>query len=293
MEYLNTLTHTAQTGRYPHRSSKDVLQYRSASRFSIAQEALNILEREFRVEVAETQEAVEEAHRLRYQVYCLERHYEKSDTGLEIDEFDHRSHHVILRHRATGQAMGTVRLVSSRADADGHDLPIERLCAPRLLEHLPRQTTAEISRFAVSKRLRGTAGASASLIRIGLMQGIMQVSHAHGLTHWCAIMERSLLRLLGSSGIHFHPMGPPVEHRGLRQPAYAGIDRILARARREEPAVWDFATRGGRLVQTAGNGLTRRSPDSPQNQQRRAAGRVMFGPVEGRAQGEPAAGLSV
>jgi N-acyl-L-homoserine lactone synthetase len=247
MEYLNAVARAGHS-EWRRYSLGEEIVHRRASRCSISQDALRILEREFRVEVAETREAVEEAQRIRYEVYCIERQYEDSDTGLETDEYDHRSHHVILRHRRTGQAVGTVRLVSSRADADGHDLPIEQFCASRLLDHLPRRTTAEISRFAVSKRLRGITGTAGALIRIGLMRGIMQVSHAYGLTHWCAIMERSLLRLLGSTGVHFHPIGPLVEHRGLRQPAYAGIGGILARAYREEPDVWDFATLRGRLV---------------------------------------------
>jgi len=265
MEYVNTPIYAGQTGTSLCNAAGACLPYGS---FSTLEEELSILENEFSVEVADTRETLEEAYRVRYEAYCVERQYESSDTGLEVDEFDHRSYHVILRHRPTAQAVGTVRLVPSRAETGGHDLPIGRFCAPGLLDHLPRRTTAEISRFTVSKRLRGTAGHSTLLTRIGLMRGIMQVSHAYGLTHWCAVMERPLLRLLGRTGIHFHPMGPVVEHRGLRQPAYGSIGRILARAYREDPAVWDFATLGGRLAHSAESALPRHSPRPPQNHRR-------------------------
>ena len=218
------------------------------------EETLDVLHDQFSVEMADTPEAVEEAHRLRYQVYCLERGYESSDTGLEIDEFDARSRHVVLRHRPTGRAVGTVRLVLFGPDAGEYALPIQQFCAPEILDRFPLHATAEISRFAVSKELRGVAGVSATPIHVGLMRGIIEVSQELGLTHWCAVMERSLLRLLRATAIHFHPIGPPVAHHGLRQPAYGTIGQIVSRVRREKPAIWNFVNRDGLLSNPASAG---------------------------------------
>src|SRR3954454_1724840 len=39
-----------------------------------------------------------------------------------------------------------------------------------------------------------------------------------GLTHWCALMEPSLVRLLYATGVHFAPLGPMVDAYGRRQP---------------------------------------------------------------------------
>jgi N-acyl-L-homoserine lactone synthetase len=194
----------------------------------------------FSVEVADTSQAIEEAHRLRYQVYCVEYRYESSDTGLEIDEFDGRSRHIILRHQATGQAVGTVRLVPFGLGAGGYALPIQQICAPGTLDCFPVESSGEISRFAISKELRGLAGASVTPIQVGLMRGIVQVSRELGLTHWCAVMERSLLRLLRGAAIHFRPIGLPVAHHGLRQPAYGMIKQIMSRLRSERPGIWNF-----------------------------------------------------
>ena len=77
--------------------------------------------------------------------------------------------------------------------------------------------------------------------------GVMRVSSELGLTHWCAAMELSLLRLLKGVSIHFEPVGPLVEYHGLRQPSVGVISEILARGKRERPELWDFVTDHGRL----------------------------------------------
>ena len=114
---------------------------------------------------------------------------------------------------------------------------------------LPIGSTGEISRFAISKDLRDAGCAGNALLRLGLMQGIVRLSADMGLTHWCAVMEHTLLRLLRVSGIHFLPLGPAIEHRGLRQPSWGRIDGVLARIKYERPAVWDYITESGSLWQ--------------------------------------------
>jgi N-acyl amino acid synthase of PEP-CTERM/exosortase system len=88
-------------------------------------------------------------------------------------------------------------------------------------------------------------------MRLGLVQGLVRLSDQAGVTHWFAVMERTLLRLLQSTAIHFHPVGPLVEHHGVRQPAYTHLGAMLSRMRLEQPQVWDFITEGGRLGQSA------------------------------------------
>jgi N-acyl amino acid synthase of PEP-CTERM/exosortase system len=79
------------------------------------------------------------------------------------------------------------------------------------------------------------------------MQGIVRMSAAAGLTHWCAVMEPALLRILRSTSIYFEPLGPLVHFHGMRQPCYGNIETILERLRRERPEVWDLVTDGGSL----------------------------------------------
>jgi hypothetical protein len=64
-------------------------------------------------------------------------------------------------------------------------------------------------------------------------------------------MERTLLRLLRSSGIHFLALGPLVAYHGIRQPAIWAVEEGFACMKRERPAIWDFLTDNGRLLPAA------------------------------------------
>ena len=206
--------------------------------------------RDFEVAVADTQEKLKAAYRLRHQVYCVERgFFEKEDGALETDRFDTRAGHALLTQRSTGRVVGTVRVVASSPHGPAADLPMQKLCEPSVFRMLPMGSTGEISRFAISKDLRDAACAGNALLRLGLMRGIVQVSGQMGLTHWCAIMEHTLLRLLRVSAIHFQPLGPAIEYHGLRQPTWGRIDGVLGRIKRERPGVWDYITDGGSLWQ--------------------------------------------
>jgi len=179
-------------------------------------------------------------------VYCLERDFLPGDDGEETDRFDRQSGHVLLIHRESGQAIGTVRIVPP-SNANGRDrFPMTGVCPPSLLNKLPDHSTGEISRFAVSKERRLGCHAS-NKVRLGLMQGIVRLSAEMGLTHWCAVMEPILLRLLQMNAIHFVPLGPLVEYHGMRQPAFGHIGTVLDRIRSEQPDVWNYITLGGTL----------------------------------------------
>ena len=97
--------------------------------------------------------------------------------------------------------------------------------------------------------------AALSLMRLGLVQGLVRLSDEAGVRHWFAVMERTLLRLLQSTAIHFQPAGPLVEHHGIRQPAYAHLGTMLSRMRLEQPQVWEFITETGRLGQSGADYL--------------------------------------
>ncbi|MBV9750726.1 MAG: PEP-CTERM/exosortase system-associated acyltransferase [Acetobacteraceae bacterium] len=195
---------------------------------------------EFAVSIADTAELRQEAFRLRHQVYCIERGFEASLSDIETDAFDDQSCHVLLRHRAGGDVLGTVRIVLSRRARAPAQFPLQTVCAPGLLDKLPLAATGEISRFAISKDRRVTAGSTSALMRLGLIQGLVTASGRLRLTHWCAVMERSLLRLLQTTGIHFEPIGPLIEYHGIRQPAWCRLDAMLARMRREQPLIWEL-----------------------------------------------------
>jgi N-acyl amino acid synthase of PEP-CTERM/exosortase system len=211
--------------------------------------ALSALREEVTVEIVNSAVTLRQAYELRYAVYCVERGFLPGRNGIEQDEYDDFSRHVVVRWRDTGTVVGTVRLVLPKIPAGGDDYPIQHVCDRALLRGLPLATTGEVSRFALAKRLRQETRpmgeASCSLLRLALIQGAVRLSAEAGHTHWLAVMEPTLLRLLRATGVHFKPLGPPVEYHGLRQPAVAELVPTLARLRVEQPLVWDFVTAGG------------------------------------------------
>lgn len=200
---------------------------------------------ELTVEVAHTPQQVVEAKRLRYQVYCEERGFEAGEGGLEQDAFDDCSEHVLVRSRETGAVYGTVRVALPAAADDQLGLPMQRFCEEWVLKMLPRDEVGEVSRFALLRDRTGISPAAAALMRLCLIRGVIRVCGERGVGHLCALMERTLLRLLKVSSIHFAPIGPAVEHHGLRHPSVWNVNDGLDRVRRENHVVWSFITDNG------------------------------------------------
>lgn len=244
------------------------------------QDAYGIFHRNFEVLPATNPDLTRQAHAIRYQVYCVENPYENKGAhreGMERDQYDSRSVHALVRHRRSGCFAGVVRLVLPDKHDTGAPFPVEAQCGhgfdrtvhdPR---RLPRRHVAEVSRFAVSKEFKrriGESGSSAGIgenvtyedrrlgapnarrylshITLGLIAGLVQMSVEHGITHWYAVMEPALLRLLARIGIHFRPIGPLVDYHGKRQPGIAVLDELLNRTLRERPDVWAIITDRGR-----------------------------------------------
>lgn len=216
---------------------------------------------------ADSAELRDEAFRLRYQVYCLERGFENAadyPDGRERDGDDPRSLHSLVLDKWSGSAVGTVRLILPRGPGD--ELPVLRLAGAsgHRIAHLPRESTGEISRFAVAKASRRQldegwrrhleriaapchgARTGLPLLTFALLQAVVMMSTAGGITHIVAMMEPALLRLLGRMGIAFHPIGGPVRHHGLRQPGWAVMAHLGERVRQCHPELWKVATDRGR-----------------------------------------------
>lgn len=225
----------------------------------------------FEVVSADTPELLEQAHRLRYQVYCVENEFEdatENADGLETDDFDVRSKHSLLIHRASGTVAGTVRLI---LPDNGGSIALPAVDTSDALReraqgYLPPDGTAEISRFSISKDFRrrmedghwpaiyGDSADSTTInrrilphITLGLMRAIVTMSVENGVTHWCASVETPLLRLLKRLGINFQSVGPLVNYHGWRQPVYNSVSDVLNGIHATRPEVWDVITSKGEL----------------------------------------------
>lgn len=220
----------------------------------------------FEVLPAYTEEERREAYRVRYQVLCEERQLLSPglySEGEEQDSHDNAALHSILRFRATGETVGTIRVILP--EGGHHELPSFAIC-PDMAVQLPAVSTVEISRLCISRRLRkrwndGVYGFVSHEVcdpaddrraiphpAIGLFRDALAQMQGRGITHACALMEPALATRLRRLGIHFAPAGMSVDYYGLRQPCYAKVSSLLDRVMAERPDIWHFLTDGGRLA---------------------------------------------
>jgi N-acyl amino acid synthase of PEP-CTERM/exosortase system len=229
----------------------------------------------FRIVEADTQALREASYRLRFAVYCVENTFLVAGdyaNGLETDEYDGRSLHALLQHVPSCSFVGTVRLIMPAASGDRLAIPFADLCKEpdvRASMILPPASTAEVSRFAISKSFRrraedglypnqyaipsheqGGLRALAHGLSLGLMVAVTQLGLSHGITHVCAVMDPILVRLLHRLGVDLIPIGPVVEYHGPRQPCYGNGAEMLAQLRVAKPEYWELVTSGRRFIQS-------------------------------------------
>jgi N-acyl amino acid synthase of PEP-CTERM/exosortase system len=209
------------------------------------QDFLSCYREHFEVVRASTPTLLDQVYRLRYQVYCVENAYEDPDRqpgGLETDIYDERSVHALLVHRGSEAVAGTVRVILPGTDQQSPPLPINIVADSEqreLLRRLPH-CTAELSRFAVSKEFRQRCADPEDrrmlrYITIGLIRGALEMCRDNDIQYVCAVMERSLIRLLGRLGFVFEHLGGLIEYHGARQPCVAQVNQIVSTA---EGTLW-------------------------------------------------------
>jgi N-acyl amino acid synthase of PEP-CTERM/exosortase system len=203
---------------------------------------------------------ITEVYRLRYKVYCEEWGFEKPEDhhpgGLEYDEYDSHSVHVVALLKESLEIIGTIRII---LDSE-LGFPIEKHCSfDADLSYIDRTRVAEISRLAVSKEYRKRAVDKLIydddryekgnieinhimkerrkhdyFIIMGLYTCMYKESMALGLSHWFGLMANGLRILLRRMNIHFVPVGPVVDYHGLRVPYIGAIDEIAGKAANEK-----------------------------------------------------------
>jgi N-acyl amino acid synthase of PEP-CTERM/exosortase system len=190
----------------------------------------------FDARVTHTDDLRDAAFRLRYRVYCIENPFEDPSAnpdGREIDAYDKHAAHSLLIYRPTNTPAGTVRLVLPLSHDPDNSFALHHVCSHPLLRdraRFPIQAMAEVSRFCISKEFRRRLGDGSSVVgdvsdgmemsadderrilphlSLGLIETLVRMSIENGVTHWCAVMEPTLLRLLTRLGIHFDPIDAP------------------------------------------------------------------------------------
>ncbi|NQV20647.1 MAG: PEP-CTERM/exosortase system-associated acyltransferase [Rhodospirillales bacterium] len=224
----------------------------------------------FMIVEADTAELRDICCRLRHQVYCVENAFEDSagDGGdLESDVYDDFAVHALVLHRPTGMAAGTVRLILPGAKVDP-PLPFFGAYEQPINDNdlaFPAAHTAEISRFAISKKFRQSARLSeiraaktsvagtadeptlqdVDAVTLALIRAFVGLASQNDIQFFCAMMGKALLRRVARLGIHFDRIGDDVEYHCRRQPSAINVLVMLDRVRQEREDVWQFITDSG------------------------------------------------
>ncbi len=231
----------------------------------------------FEVIHVDSPELLRDVFRLRYQVLCIEQRAPGFEPlsypmGLESDEYDRHSAHILLRHRLSGEFVGTARLILPDPLNPEKLFPTEQntWLDPALINgrNLPRQNTGEISRLFVVRRFKKrkgelppacqneTSGETPFPIKrrrfphpvLALAVGIISMSIEHNITHWFSVMEPALNRLLSLYGLHLDPVGPITDHHGLRRPYYVDLIKMLDRMYENHNEFWELVTDYGKVT---------------------------------------------
>jgi N-acyl amino acid synthase of PEP-CTERM/exosortase system len=205
----------------------------------------------FEVVPAITDELKDEVYRLRHSVYCEDLKWEPvRPSGLESDEYDMHSVHILLRHVATRENVGCVRMVLTRPQDPAFRLPFERVCDGNLdptgtvFNSLPRDKVAEISRLAVIGKYRKRRGETERpvpttnilgiekmprfpYILIGLYLGVVAIARQQGIETLFILTEPRLANHFRKLGVEIKQIGKPVEHRGMRVPSVMSVSDII------------------------------------------------------------------
>jgi N-acyl amino acid synthase of PEP-CTERM/exosortase system len=206
----------------------------------------------FEVVPATTERLREEAYRIRHDVYCEELEYETArGDGLETDRFDAHALHCLLRHVPNGDYVGCVRLVLVPPGQEGFLLPMEDVCKETLNRALfdplrkDAAHVAEVSRLAVRakyRRRKSDAGGPVAIseedyggkgeprfpyIPVGLYLGMIRLAEHAAIRTLFVLTQERLARHLARLGVHTHPIGGEVEHRGPRVPATLDVATVV------------------------------------------------------------------
>ncbi len=214
-----------------------------------------LFETYFDVVTADSGPLLDEVFRLRHQIYCDELGFEPQRAScLEHDEYDKRSIHCLLFHKASKTYIGCSRLILADVNEPEEPFPFETACGESFRWSFEgsaepgRARYGEISRLAVIAKFRRFArnevaaadGASEDfydgdedekhlfpMISLGLYLAMTAIVLNRGLKGVYAMMEPRLARRLRRLGILFEQVGEAVEHHGLRGPFLVDCDAIL------------------------------------------------------------------
>lgn len=235
----------------------------------------------FRVIRADSNALKDIAFRLRYEVFCVENKINPFGTtsngeDIERDAYDDHSLHYLLYHKATDQAVGTVRVVKPRADKLLHSFPLQFICDHPLLHMEDKvEKFCEISRLCMTRNFRKRPGDGATLpsyfdqdeiiqptsssgpsVRIrrvipfaplGLLRAAFEGALDHNLCDCVCLLDPAQLHALQRIGLSYRALGPRLDMGGPQQPVIFNIKHALDNMILQNPPCWEIVSDQGRL----------------------------------------------
>ncbi len=169
---------------------------------------------------------------------------------MEFDPWDESSVHFIVRHKASGDWLGGVRLVTSINSS----FPFEEWNEPyQKLKDSERKQAFEMSRLCIVKEARRFSSKrfapyglpdevseesnkvtsifnfknQSSSLMWGLIRAAGLYSAESGITDWYFLVTPALAHLLKRGGLDLRQIGDACEHRGLRVPHQLSVESVL------------------------------------------------------------------
>lgn len=250
----------------------------------------NMFYKTFDVVHADTDELKEAAHRLRYQVFCIENTgYEdpaRHPDGQEHDEYDKFSTQALLIYKPTNQPIGTARTIFADPDNPEKSFPLQTICsAARLHDERYIKASCEISRLCISRaakrkileeitRNKNNLGINPAIIKlalaiapIGLVRGCFEMALRKDILNCYGIMEPFHLNNLVKAGLKYEKLAENIDYHGERTPFVMNIIETLEYAISERRDVWNIVTNKGIMHNTA-SALAKKIHEEPLHHQK-------------------------
>ena len=166
-------------------------------------------------------------YQFRYDVFCLEKQFYDKDyyeNFCEIDRYDTASLHFAAIDNAE-QVVGYIRMICESENG----LPIQKQMLYSDLPDITGHNTkiAELSRLAIRHECRKhVTGFYSYHIQLGLYRMVYLSCKNLGITHLCAIMEKSLYNSLKKMKFRFNTIGPEFDDHGKVAPYMGEITRL-------------------------------------------------------------------
>jgi putative PEP-CTERM/exosortase system-associated acyltransferase len=201
---------------------------------------------------------MEEAFRLRYKVYCEEKHFLASadyPNGIEFDEFDDYATHLMV-HGRDGSLVGYMRVLDGsgpqgfpmfahgltvhedfQVPEQGQAVEISRMIVRSDYRHEFRSTEAG---FHASDLPSPRARNASDLVQLQLLRETYHHAVRQGADWVFAAMEPTLHRKFRMMGMPFGPIGPAADYYGEVRPYAMNLRTMVATLRERFPETLSF-----------------------------------------------------